>query len=103
MTARRLTSAATPPVDLAFFYRMPQNYFRGKSQAWLEAQLAMAQADASAGKATTSITTSDLSTGKIIEVDADTRIRRLEWALYELDPIKWPLQRPNTRTRAIFS
>jgi hypothetical protein len=82
---------------------MPFNYFRGKTQAWLEEQLSSAQADAASGKTTTSVTTSDLSTGKHIEVDAATRIERLEWALYLLDPVTWPINTRVTRTRGIFS
>jgi hypothetical protein len=84
---------------------MPLNYFIGKSQAWLEEQLSSAQADAASGKTTTSVTTSDLSTGKVIEVDVGTRIERLLYALYLLDPITYPLNqiRRVTRTKAIFS
>jgi len=82
---------------------MPLNYFRGKSQAWLEDALAQAQADAAAGKTTTSVTTSDLSTGKIIQAGVQERIQRIEWALYLLDPVTWPLNGPITRTRGIFS
>jgi len=84
---------------------MPLNYFIGKSQSWLEEQLASAQADAASGKTTTSITTSDLSTAKVIESDVSTRIERLLYALYLLDPINYPLTniRRVTRTKAVFS
>jgi len=84
---------------------MALNYFIGKSQAWLEDALASAQADAAAGKTTTSVTTSDLSTGKVIQVDVRTRIEWLLYALGLLDPVNYPLtgSRRITRTRAIFS
>jgi len=81
---------------------MPLNYFRGQSQAWCEEALASAQADAAAGKITISVTTGDLSTGKVVQADVATRIRRLEWSLYVLDPVKWPLNRTVSRTRVIF-
>jgi len=84
---------------------MPLNYFIGKSQSWLEEQLASAQAEAANGKTTTSVTTSDLSTGKVIESDVSTRIERLLYALYLLDPASYPLAniRRVTRTKAVFS
>jgi hypothetical protein len=83
---------------------MPLNYFIGKSQVWLEEQLASAQADAAAGKITTSDTTGDLSTGKVVQDDITTRIQRLLYALYLLDPTTYPLTntRRTTRTRVIY-
>jgi len=83
---------------------MPLNYFIGKSQVWLEEQLASAQADAAAGKITTSVTTGDLSTGKQVQDDIATRIQRLLYALYLLDPTTYPLAniRRVTRTKVIY-
>jgi len=84
---------------------MPLNIFIGKSKAWLEAQLASAQADAASGKTTTSVTTTDLSTSKSVQADISTRIEQLLWALYLLDPVTYPLAsvRRISRTRAVFS
>lgn len=69
---------------------MPINYFIGKDQAWLEAELAKAQADFSAGKTLVSVHAGDVSSAKQVQVDVRVRMEQLLYALYLLDPVKYP-------------
>ncbi len=70
---------------------MAVNYFAGKTQTWLETQLASAQADFAAGKTRTSVTSGDVASGSQIEVSVKERIERLLYALYLIDPDTYPL------------
>jgi hypothetical protein len=84
---------------------MALNLFAGKSQAWLEAELAKAQADLSAGKTVTSVSSDGSTTGKLVQVSAVDRIKLLLRALNKLDPTHYPYNEATsvTRTRAVFS
>ncbi len=76
---------------------MAVNYFAGKTQIWLEAELEKAQADMSSGKTITSVSSGDVSSGKMVQVDVKERIEKLLYALYLLDDTTYPLA-SSTRT-----
>jgi hypothetical protein len=80
------------------------NYFIGKSQAWLEAELAKAQADFASGKTTTSVSAGDASSGKQSMMSLERRIQQILKALFLLDPVTYPAVDviPNRMTRASF-
>jgi hypothetical protein len=84
---------------------MALNLFAGKSQSWLEAELAKAQADLSAGKTVTSVTSDGSSTGKLVQVSAVERIKLLLAALNKIAPDSYPWKDAvsTSRTRAVFS
>lgn len=81
------------------------NIFLGKSQSWLEAELAKAQADAAAGKITIRVSTPGVSADKMQEMSIISRIEQLLWALNALDPTTYPAAsiKRITRTKAVFS
>ena len=69
---------------------MAVNYFAGKSQTWLETELAKAQADLAAGKTIITASAGDVASGKMIQVDVRERIEKLLYALYLLDSTTYP-------------
>ena len=80
------------------------NIFVGKSQAWLEEQLAKAQADYASGRVLTSVSAGDTSTGKLVQVNIRDRISALLVALNALDPTTYPASSLRiSRTRITFS
>ena len=83
---------------------MAFNAFLGKSQAWLEEQLAIAQSDYSAGAVTTSAGSGDVTVGKEIRVSPKTRILELYAALRAIDPVRYPASATSLtrRTTALF-
>ena len=85
--------------------QMALNLFAGKSQSWLEAELAKAQADLAAGKTVTSVSSDGSTTGKLVQVSAVERIKMLLVALNKLAPNTYHYNdvTPVTRTRAVFS
>lgn len=82
---------------------MAVNYFADKTQTWLETQLENAQSDFAAGKTITSVSSGDVASGKQIQVDVTSRIERLLYALYLLDPDTYPLASSarTSRTRIV--
>ena len=81
------------------------NVFAGKSKAWLEEQLALAQAEYAAGKTVVSVGGGELSSGKVIVTSIVARIEALYIALNALDSVNYPLSviARRTRTKAVFS
>ena len=69
---------------------MAVNYFVGKTQAWLEAELAKVQADIAAGKTITTASSGDVASGKMVETNAKARFDQLYYALYLLAPTTYP-------------
>lgn len=65
---------------------MAVNYFVGKSQTWLETELAKVVSELSAGKVRISTSSGDVSSQSMIEADLTTRYDRLYYALYLLAP-----------------
>jgi|GEM_PF-1344828 len=79
--------------------------FIGRTQAWLEAELAKAQEDLASGKTTTGWGAGDRNASKKSEASAAKRIQLLRFELYHLNPTAYPkasVQRV-TRTKAVFS
>lgn len=69
---------------------MAVNYFAGKSQTWLETELAKVQAELSSGKVRVSVGSGDVNSQSLIEADLTARYDRLYYALYLLDPTTYP-------------
>ena len=69
---------------------MARNIFVGRSQAWLETQLKLAQADYAAGKMVTSYGEADVNVGKMEIVKIEDRIDQLLYALHLIDPGTYP-------------
>lgn len=69
---------------------MAYDPFIGRSQAWLEDQLKLAQNDLAFGKTVTSVTAGDVSNGKQVQATAEKRIAILLAALRLRDPEKYP-------------
>lgn len=81
---------------------MAVNYFAGKTQAWLEAELAKVQADLAGGSATLSAGSGEVNRAVSIQADAQVRYQRLYYALYILDPDTYPATGfRTTRTKLI--
>jgi len=70
---------------------MALNLFLGKSQEWLEAQLALAQEDFAAGSAMTKAEAGDARTETETNVSSVERIKQLLKALHAIDPDTYPL------------
>lgn len=69
---------------------MALNYFIGKTEAWLEAQLGLAQEDLAAGRVVTRVSAGDTESGETIEVNVKERIEMLLNALNALNPTDYP-------------
>lgn len=80
------------------------NYFIGRSQEWLEKQLAARQQELAAGKTVTSVTAGDTSAAKTTQLSIIECIRMLLQALSLLDVATYPVASitPITETRVIF-
>jgi hypothetical protein len=66
------------------------NYFIGKTQAWLEAELAIVQEDIAAGKTLVSWGAGESTAVNVRQVSLQTRWEMLYRALNELDPDNYP-------------
>ena len=82
-----------------------RNWFVGKSQAWLEAELAKAQQDLSAGSASTGGTEGDAAFTEEVAWNPRERIYALLYSLHLLDPTTYPnnVARLTRITRAVFA
>jgi len=80
------------------------NYFIGKSQPWLEAELAKAQAEYAEGKTLVQASGGDASASKQVSMSLERRIQQILKALYLLDPVTYPADDviPVRVTRASF-
>ena len=80
------------------------NYFIGKSQAWLEAELAKAQAEYAEVKSLVQASGGDASASKQLAMSLERRIQQILRALYLLDPATYPADSviPVRQTRASF-
>jgi hypothetical protein len=80
------------------------NYFIGKSQPWLEAELAKAQAEYAEGKTLVQASGGDASASKQVSMSLERRIQQILKALYILDPVTYPAEDviPVRVTRASF-
>lgn len=80
------------------------NYYIGKSQAWLEAELEKAQAEFAAGKVVTGASAGDASTNKQVSMSLERRIQQILKALHLLDPDTYPAESviPNQQVKAQF-
>jgi hypothetical protein len=80
------------------------NYFIGKSQVWLEAELAKAQAEYAEGKSLVQASGGDASASKQLAMSLERRIQQILRALYLLDPATYPADSviPVRQTRASF-
>ena len=80
------------------------NYFIGKSQAWLEAELAKAQAEYAEGKSLVQASGGDASASKQLAMSLERRIQQILRALHLLDPATYPADSviPVRQTRASF-
>jgi hypothetical protein len=80
------------------------NYFIGKSQAWLETELAKAQAEYAEGKSLVQASGGDASASKQLAMSLERRIQQILRALYLLDPATYPADSviPVRQTRASF-
>jgi hypothetical protein len=81
---------------------MPRNYYIGRDQTWLETQLAAAQDDLAKGSTLMSGGSADLTVTQSVQMDAQVRIDRLYYALFCLDPVKYPRQDANPVRRTII-
>ncbi len=81
-----------------------RRWFYGKSQEWLEAALAEAQADLSAGSASTGGTEGDASFTEQVTLSPQDRIDALLYELHCVDPGKYPacVGRLSRVTRVVF-
>jgi hypothetical protein len=66
------------------------NYFIGKTQAWLEAELAKVQEDLAAGKTLVSWGAGESNAVNVRQMSLQTRFDHLYRALHELDPDNYP-------------
>lgn len=84
---------------------MAFNPFIGLSQERLEAELAQAQSDLLAGKATVQVGSGDIMIRSQPEQSLNERIRLILAALNKLDPENYPasLVTPATSTKIVFA
>lgn len=84
---------------------MAFNAYLGKSQQWLESQLALAQADLAAGKTVTRANSDVIGVQNELGLSTTERIRLLLAALNKLDPETYPADQvsPATQTRAVLN
>lgn len=82
---------------------MAVNYFAGKSQAWLESQLATTLDELAAGKVRIAVGSGDVSSQSMVEADLTTRYDRLYYALFLLAPTTYPASGFRvSRTKAVM-
>jgi len=83
---------------------MAWNPFIGKDRKWLEAELAAAQRDLSAGKMTIRAADGNVLVQSEVNTRAEERIRRLLLALNKIAPDDYPIDQitPITTAKAVF-
>lgn len=82
---------------------MAVNYFAGKSQSWLETELAKVQSQLASGKVIVAAGSGDVNSQSMVESDLTTRYDRLYYALYLLAPTTYPATGFRvSRTRAVM-
>ena len=84
---------------------MAINYFIGWTQSELEEELAAAQEDLAAGKATIMAQAGEARSGRAVEESAVNRIKMLLRALNAVNPTAYPADQVTamTSTRAAFA
>jgi hypothetical protein len=84
---------------------MAWNPFVGRDRKWLEAELAAAQRDLSAGKTTIRAADGNVLVQSEVKTQAEERIRRLLRALNAIAPEDYPIDQitPITVGRMVFS
>lgn len=80
------------------------NYFIGKTQAWLETELAKAQEEYAEGKTLISAGAGDANDSKQVSMSLERRIQQLLKSLHIIDPTTYPASSviPNRQTKASF-
>lgn len=68
-----------------------KNWFIGKSQEWLEAELNKAQSDLAAGKTLTGWSQGGDSASKQVQLSAQERITELLYSLSQIDGETYPI------------
>lgn len=81
---------------------MAINYFLGRSQPQLEADLAAAQSDLAAGKQISRATVPGIDVTNAMELTITDRIKFILIALSRLDPVTYPPQMQSSITRIAF-
>ena len=79
------------------------NYFEGWTEAQLLAARSRAQKAIASGNKTVSFTAGDVTGSQFSEFGSDWALRQIALALYEVDSDTYPIRRPITRTKAVFS
>lgn len=78
---------------------MALNPYIGRTKVWLEAELAKAQQDLSAGKTRIAVGEGTVSSQSMVQQSPMTRIEQILRALYLLDPDAYPLANITRITR----
>jgi hypothetical protein len=81
-----------------------RNLFIGRSQTWLEEQLAAAQEELANGSTLQQGGAGDAQAGFVVQGRPEERIKNLLFALWLKDPVTYPAAdcNPATRTQVVF-